>query len=159
MEELMTFPIRPVDYEGNEEEWQEYCERKMKVSGYICLAVMPEEEWYTGLVENSFSMGISNKATQFFWSGIGYDNIFRQRHEIDGWHNAKYRANRFEKENRGSNVFIFDVRDEDFLPVSLDWDKWMLACRPDIRKLSGVKDKYYARNIPFILDTSKPFIH
>ena len=159
MEELMTFPTQPADYEGSEEEWKGYCERKMNLSGYICLAVMPGEEWYTGLVENSFSMGVSNKATQFFWSGIGYDNIFRQPHEIDGWRDAKCRADRFEKEYRGANVFIFNARDEELLPVSLDWDKWILASRRDISKLSGVKDKYHARNIPFILDTSKPFVH
>ena len=46
-----------------DEDWPAYCEGKMALPGYICLAVMPRDEWYTGLVERSFSIGTDTRAT------------------------------------------------------------------------------------------------
>ena len=137
-------------------EWQEYCNRMMALPGYICLAVLPSEEWYTGLVENSFSMSTSPHATQFFWSGQARSN-FGTSHEMDGWKNARRRTDEFQKKNPGSRVFIFDARNEEDLPVRIDWERWLLDSRPAYN-LSGVTNKYGARNLAFRVDTSKPMV-
>ena len=146
----------PNDVTMTQDEWDAFCDRKMALSGYVCLAIMPGDEWYTGLVEKSFSLDTSPKATQFFWSGKGTDNIFGKVHEVNGWKNAQYRADYYKNLHPGMEVLIFDVHD-DLLPVVLDWDKWVYDSRP-ANTFSGVANKYGSRNIGFELDTSKPMI-
>ena len=128
----------------------------MLMPGYVCLAVTPGEEWYTGVVENSFSLGVSLARTQFFWSGKAYSNL-GTTHVLDGWKSAKYRRDWFQKTYPGIPVFIFDARNVETLPVTLDWEQWLLDCRP-AEGLSGVTNKFGARNILFQTDPSKPLV-
>ena len=151
----IVYPAKPSYCDKSDEEWVAYCDRKMEMPGYICLAIFPDQEWYTGLVENSFSLGTSQGRTQFFWSGVGYDNIFGQKHDVDGWKDAQYRAEYYRKLTPGTKVFIFDARDEENLPVKLNWDLWLL----DSYYVDGrPKNKYGMRNIEFEVDTTKPMV-
>ena len=124
----------------------------MALPGYICLAVMPGDKWYTGLVERSFSIGTDTRATQFFWTGTAHSIL--GAHDLDGWKNAKDRADKFEERHPGARVFIFDARGDGELPVTLEWEKWLLDSRPAYT-LSGVADKYGARNIGFQIKTDR----
>ena len=147
----------PLDYEQSVLKWQEFCQIKMSLQGYVCLAVLPGEEGYTGLVQNSFSLGNSLGETQFFWTGTAHS--FLGKNELDGWALAKARADKFEQAYPGSRVFIFDARDSEQLPVTLNWEKWVLDFRPRGHGVFGVHSKYGARNISFQVDSTKPFVH
>ena len=132
-------------------------EHLMRLPGYICLAVFPGEEWYTGLVERSFSLDKSRTETQFFWTSDNAHSNFGTTHEIDGWKDAKRRKEYYEGLYPGVRIIIVDARDEDLLPVELDWEGWIDARQP-AETLSGVKDKYGARNIRFTVKTDRALL-
>jgi hypothetical protein len=80
-----------------------------------------------GLVENSFSMDMSDTHASIFWSGKAYSML--GEHNLDGIKNAEHNAN--------PGDLILDPLAED-CPVTIDWDKWLTATA-----------KYYQRNAPF----------
>ena len=148
----LSHPIRPDSFEGTDEQWTDRCQRVLVRPSYVCVAALPGDERYVGLVENSFTLGTSFEATQLFWSGQARDNIFGRLHELDGWKNARDRADWFERTYPGGRVLIFDVHDGDLLPVKLDWHLWLL----DSAQAAGrPRNKWGSRNIAFEVDMSK----
>lgn len=80
-----------------------------------------------GLVENSFSMDMSDTHVSIFWSGKAYSML--GEHNLNGITNAEHNAK--------SGDLILDPLAED-CPITIDWDKWLNATT-----------KYYQRNAPF----------
>ena len=80
-----------------------------------------------GLVENSFSMDMSDTHVSIFWSGKAYSML--GEHNLNGIKNAEHNAK--------EGDLILDPLTED-CPVTVDWDKWLNATT-----------KYYQRNAPF----------
>ena len=118
---------------------------------------LPGEEWYTGLVERSFSLDHVLDRTQFFWSSEkAHTNIGVTLYDVDGWKYAQHRKEMYEGYFPDAKFFIFDARDEELLPVTLDWHQWLLDSVP--KNAFSVKDKYGSRNIKFTIDPSKPMI-
>ncbi len=82
-----------------------------------------------GLVENSFSMDMSDTHASIFWSGKAYSML--GEHQLDGIKNAEHNAK--------SGDLILDPLSED-CPVTINWDKWLTATT-----------KYDKRNAPFTI--------
>lgn len=148
---------KPEHYGGSQDQWDKHCDNILSLPSYICLFVLPDEEWYTGYVENSFSMGFDITATRLWWSSENaIDNFFGKTYKIDGWKNARYYLDYVEREYPNVKGFIFDAYDDEALPVMLDWEKYLLDNVPG--KNGWPRNKWGSRNIQFTIDTSKPFI-
>ena len=104
----------------------------------IILFRKPDDNSWTGYIENSFSMGEDKGHTLMFFTGK-YSNAVRESTE----HVANIRAL-----HPSFDIHIFDPRAED-LPVILDWEAWINAQAYNPNTLSGVSHKFKARNIPF----------
>ena len=145
------------------EQWAEYVVREMAMPGYITLMVLPDTEHYMGLVERSFSLDTSLDRTQFFWSSNNaVDNIVGAKWVVDGFSDAVYRASQYEDYYPGATIHIIDARDEEIMPVILDWDRWLHdgVSRSWFHETEsfGVMDKFGDRNPKFTVDTTKPFL-
>jgi hypothetical protein len=93
----------------------------------IRIVLRKKEDKLQGLVEESFSMGMSDTHVSIFWSGKAYSML--GEHNLDGIKNAEHNAK--------DGDLILDPLAED-CPVTIDWDKWLNAT-----------SKYYQRNAPF----------
>ena len=69
---------------------------------------------------------------------------------MDGRQDAEKRVEKFQRGCLDWEFAIYDAHDDDALPVTLDWNQWAMDCRP-APNLSGVVDKYGARNIQFTM--------
>jgi hypothetical protein len=121
---------------------------KPDLPGYIILGRYGD--LYIGPIECSFSLDTSYERTQFFWSSKVATSNFGGKFEINGLEWAKESIKRLEKDHPDINFQIYDVHDDNLLPVELDWDEWREACKP-AETLSGVKDKFKARNVKFTI--------
>jgi hypothetical protein len=122
--------------------------RLMALPGYVVLGREPQDNAYVGTVENSFSLGLSKDHVQFNWSSDAATSNFGGRFTVDGAALAARDKEYWEKQRPGMMFEVFDARDADKLPVVLDWEGWLAANEP-ADTLSGVRDKYRARNIRF----------
>jgi len=106
--------------------------------GYIVIITKPEDDRLYGPVELSFSLDVRENEAFRYW------DIPDSKRDAITW------ANQDIKMWRGDNptwVFkIWSVNDP-LLPVIIDWKKWDWAIEPDKDKLSGIRDKYHARNL------------
>lgn len=152
----IEIPQMPTDLGMTEDEWQKWCEDKMAYPGYVILAVLPGEEWYSGYVEHSFSMAFSANDTRFWWSGKAKDNIFGKEWDLNGFKNAKYHADDIRKNHPGIEPLIFDARDDELLPVTLHWKQWLIDTSPG--KNGWARSKYGDRNIRFTMKTDRPLL-
>lgn len=116
--------------------------RERLMSIHVVLIRRPDESHWWGPVEHSFSLGTSPNQTFFYWSSLpdsGYDppidGLAWLRKDLKGW----------EAKNPTWKYYIFDAHDPE-LPVTIDWERWLSAHEPDGTKLSGIANKYYARN-------------
>ena len=128
------------------DEWQE---RMMQVPGFIVLASEPHANTYRGIVEHSFSLGLSTDQTQFFWTSKKATSNFGGSFEIDGKRDAETEIYYWQKKLPDWKFEIFDARDDEKLPVYLHWDLWLNGNLP-ADTLSAVNDKYAARNLTFM---------
>ncbi len=126
---------------------------KPHLQGYIVLGWDEAAKRYVGYVENSFSMSISADRTQFLWSGTAHGN-FGGKFELDGAARADrtlYGSDSFKgliKEYPEYQWEAYDVHSPG-IPVHLDWDEWREGSAHSDRTLSGVVNKYVARNPRF----------
>lgn len=118
---------------------------KPNLSGYVVLARYGDS--YQGIIEHSFWMDLSDERALFFWSSKNATSNFGGKFEVDGFKDAKHHLLKFSKDNPNLDFKIYDVHADD-LPVEFDWDEWREACKP-AETLSGVKDKFKARNVKF----------
>ena len=147
---------KPDIFEGTEDEWQAYVGRCMDMTGYIILIVPQSAEYYEGTVERSFDLARSLSETQFFWDGNYFTNL-GTKGVSSGWDNAQFRIDVLRKTDPHINAIIFNARDDDLLPVKLNWEQWILDGIPT-GKYGFAMNKYGFRNIGFTVDTSKPMI-
>lgn len=113
---------------------------------FILLGRKKGENAYMGYVEGSFSLMTSKDETFVYWTSANATSNFGGKFTIDGksWAEkdfAKLQA-RADEEWEMFNV-------EEPLPVELDWRKYHWGSEPDCMTLSGVRDKYAARNVGF----------
>lgn len=125
---------------------EEYRKRMMALPGYIILAVRPDEDFYVGLTENSFSLGVEEDRVQFFCGDRAWELASHRLKQYRGWH-------------PDWSLYVFDAKDEKNLPVELDWEQWLKDRKPTDLTFSGVTNKYGARNMRFRENLEKPFIH
>ena len=123
----------------------------MAMPAYFVLVHDTQTGKYSGLVEGSFSIATSEDRVRLYWSSDNaYDNFGGGPHKIDGHADAlKDRNSILKRFEPHMVVGVYDARsDPAELPVELDWEQWLLDNRP-ADTLSGVADKYGARNIRF----------
>lgn len=123
-------------------------EHYLKLPGLIILGRAPGVNAWHGYVEHSMSMGWDADHVNYWWSGTGTDAIFGFTMTIDAQRDVDSHMETIKKNKPDWEIKVFDVFDPD-LPVVLDREAWMQANRYDPNKLSGVSDKFKARNIPF----------
>lgn len=128
----------------------EQIEYLMNSQGYIILGLPPESNAYQGYVEHYWQMGWDKDHVNFFWTGNGTDNVFGLQHKIDGLKTATHYAKTSMKLHPDWQIAMWDVRDEK-LPVILDWDSWVKAQEFNPKTLSGVSNKFLARNFKFTI--------
>lgn len=121
---------------------------KPHLPGYIVLGREPGQNSFLGSIEGSFSMDVSKDRTQFHWSGNAVSNI-GTKHVLDGKADAEEELARLVKARPDVEWAIYDAHADD-LPVLVDWDGWRHANEPSDR-LSGVRDKFTARNPRFYM--------
>lgn len=115
----------------------------MAVQGYILLIKKPGDAQFYGTVENSFSIGIEPNRAFLYWTSA-YRNI-------DGLEWANKDLAYWKKQYPDYEYTIYDARDAEKLPVVLNWDVWLDAHTPSEKTMSGIKNKYDARNLKFTL--------
>lgn len=126
---------------------EERKQRLMSLPGYVLLGRTAADNAYQGYVEHSFSLSLDRDRTHFYWSGDAVSN-FGTRHKLDGKAHAEKDMEHLRKSRPDMEWAMYDARDAATLPVVLDWDDWLDGHEP-AQTLSGVKDKYRARNIRF----------
>jgi len=104
---------------------------------------------YVGVVEHSWSMGIDAERANLFWSGEARDNIVGAKWNLDGLHDAEHHLQHVRKTRPEYEWTIFDVHQEDILPVVIDWERWDKDNARSDKTLSGVVNKFGARNPRF----------
>ncbi len=92
-----------------------------------------------GIVEHSFTMGLAEGRANLFFSG-GYWGLV-------GKEDADHHAEQYAKQYPKLKFKVWSIDDPD-LPIEIDWDRWKEAGSP-AKTLSGVKNKYHARNVSF----------
>jgi hypothetical protein len=128
---------------------------KPNLPGFIVLGKGPSTNAYVGTVELSFAMDLSKDRTQFYWSHDNATSNFGGKFKIDGRKDAEARVEQLAKAHPDHTWEIFDVHDDN-LPVLMDWDDWRWGSTPSEKKLSGVMDKFIARNPRFYMIEDEP---
>lgn len=130
-------PIVPVSAEQRE--------TLLQFKGFVILGQEPQSNTLSGYVEHSFCMGWdSGYALLFLW------------HPIRGWRKTEESALRDAEEwlvsarKKVSDAKIWDIHDPE-LPVVFDMESWIDAQAYNPNTLSGVSNKFKARNAAFTM--------
>jgi hypothetical protein len=94
-------------------------------------------------------MGWDSDHVLFWWSGPATSN-FGSKHVLDARADATHALEHLKKLQPDWDIVLYDVRDE-ALPVILDWDGWIEAQAFNPNTLSGVSNKFKARNMKFTM--------
>lgn len=139
---------------------EETFNKLMALPGWVIVArTGGGNQYHLGYCENSFSMSLEPALANFWWVGTARSNfgttydLTAQRVEQD----ARENISRLQR-NHSSLVFeLIDVRAAD-CPIELDWNNWLWGNQSSDKTLSGVVDKYAARNLRFWMKgESNPF--
>ena len=122
---------------------------KPNLEGFVLLCKEPKDNAYKAIVEHSFSMGMSPDRVLFFWSSDKATSNLGGSFRVDGKANAKEQKREYEKLYPEVEFTIFDIHDPE-LPILVDWDGWRAASARSDKTLSGVVDKFTARNPRFL---------
>lgn len=106
-----------------------------------------------GVVEHSFAMSRSPDFVNVWLSRRGAQSALLNAivgEEIKFTTNGRESAEAYAKRDQGRNerLEVWDVDDPN-LPIVIDWAAWDTANEPVTTTLSGVRDKFKARNAPF----------
>lgn len=130
---------------------EETRERLLKLPGFVILGKEAGANAYTlGYVENSFSMQVKPAQTNFWWVGTARSN-FGSTHELTTERVRKTvdeHCKDLNKSHPGTEFTVWDVRDPE-IPVEFDWETWLWGSQRSDKTLSGVVEKYAARNLHF----------
>ena len=120
--------------------------RLMEVAeaGYVILIKKPNDDQLYGPVENSFSLGVEPNRTFLYWSSTYWN--------LDAWTWANRDYDRGKQEHPDWEYTIYKAMEA---PVNINWDVWLDAHSPSTHTLSGVKNKYDARNLKFTAKGAK----
>jgi hypothetical protein len=136
-------PTEPLADIGELEDDKESREaRLMDVKGYILIIQKPDDSNLYGPVERSFVLDVVANRTFFFWTSISrnidaYDWVQK---DLAYW-KSKYPSWKYN---------VYDARSSQ-LPIIIDWKTWLDAHEPSDINLSGIRNKYYARNLKFVV--------
>jgi hypothetical protein len=121
----------------------------------IVLSRTAESNTYQGVIENSFSMGRAADRVLICWSLPSTSSSLLNtlagktiNLRVNGVAQAEDLAKRLQQ--AGETLEVWDVNDP-ALPVEIDWAAWEKDNEPYEGTLSGVRDKYRARNAPFAM--------
>lgn len=106
-----------------------------------------------GIIERSFSMDLSDERVRIWWSSENAVSNFGIHHVVNGEKDAEYHRECFDQNHSEVGFQVFDLNAPD-CPIDIDWAGYLEASAPDSQKLSGVKDKFGARNPKFHLRSS-----
>lgn len=113
---------------------------------FILLGRKKGDNAYMGYVEHSFSLGTSKDQTFVYWTSANASSNFGGKFSIDGKSWAeKDLASLSKRADEEWEIFNID----DPLPVELDWRTYWWGHERDNCTMSGVRDKYAARNVNF----------
>ncbi len=132
-------PIVPVS--------EEQRQKLLALQGVVILGNEKGGNHFKGYVEHSWSMDWSSDHVLFWWSGPATSNL-GSKHMLDARKDAEHALKSILSSHTSWDVTVWDVRDE-ALPVILDWESWVQAQAFNPNTLSGVTDKFKARNMPF----------
>lgn len=124
-------------------------QEKPNLPGYVVLGRKQGANAYQGVIESSFNLDLSDDRVRFFWTfGEATSNILPGTFKVDGFENAEEMQKYFTKRYPDMEFEIFDVHDED-IPFTFDWDQWRKDKTPNKETISGVRNKFGARNVKF----------
>lgn len=126
-------PIVPVSDEQRE--------RLRQFKGFVILGNLPGENHVSGFVEHSFSMGWDRSHVNM-WVWHPEWGYFKTEDPVRD--NCQKYADKYKEQN----AKVWDIHDPD-LPIVLDIEAWIDAQAYNPNTLSGVSDKFKARNAPF----------
>lgn len=108
----------------------------------------PNVNGVEAIVEHSFAMGEHTNNVNVWWTGEGTDNIVGRKWKVDGESEAREYANKLNVILPESQKWQVYELLEDSCPIEIDWNVYTYANAP-ADTLSGVNDKFLARNPPF----------
>ncbi len=108
----------------------------------IFVVLLTTDDGYRGLVEHSMTLGTDKSRVRLWWTKAEW---------TDGRTNAEASA-KYTSDARA--VDIWDAHDP-ALPIVIDWDGWVRDNEP-AKTLSGVRDKFKARNALFTVRPEQP---
>ncbi len=116
---------------------------------WVLIARVPQANKYRGYVELSFSMDWHDEAVNIWWSGPATSNLGGS-FNIDGRLEIERHAAELVTRHPDWTIEIWDAKDP-LLPIVIDWEKWLDAQAYNPNTLSGVTNKFAARNAPFVM--------
>ena len=123
-------PIVPVSEETRQ--------RLLTMPAFVLLGFPTKANAYQGYVEQSFSMSWSSNHVLIYTNSWG-----------DGRKQAEEAKQDSERIIYMWALEVYDARDTEKLPIVIDWEAWIEAQAFNPNTLSGVNDKFKARNAPF----------
>ncbi len=128
---------------------KERAEFLKSLPSYVVIGKKDGDEIYQGVIENSFSMDLSKNRINVFWSSQNAVDMFGNTGlKVDGRVDAERYRDYFAKGHSDMVFEVVDLHSPDCCVV-IDWEEKAEAGMPDPKKLSGVKDKFRARNPRF----------
>lgn len=111
----------------------------LDLPGFVILGSRPGENALSAIIELSFAMDESQDRVLFWFirPDMSKERVMK---------NCEHYRSMF---SMGGNEYkIWDVRDPD-LPIDINWEEWLWANASSEKTVSGVRDKYRARNPQF----------
>jgi hypothetical protein len=113
---------------------------------FIVLGINPVTNKYCGPIKNSFGLDIREGWTQAWWSA--FEGCDKWAENVDGQKEAQRSVDYWVKQGKNWNWKIYRVQTDE-LPIVIDWEHYLWAHTYDDKTLSGIVDKYGARNFRF----------
>lgn len=115
----------------------------MKSRGYVVLGLHKEEEKALGVIENSFSMGVSDKYIRVFrpMKRYRFDDDYNQR----TYNNLKSYVQTYNQSYPNYEFKVYRIGSKN-IPISIDWEPIARAQKHKIRI-----DKFRSRNLLFLI--------
>jgi hypothetical protein len=128
------------------------------MKGYVVLGKREGGNAYSAVIERSFSMDVSPERASVFLIGVFRDNLVGAK-----WDLTKQKvlacAEKYRDTFSGRSDIVgvpemefkvWDIDDPE-LPIVIDWDDWRRGNERSDKTLSGVRDKFSARNPRFYM--------
>jgi hypothetical protein len=119
--------------------------------GFVVLGQLKGGNAYHAVIECSFSMDLSPENVNLYWIGTARDNLVGAKWELTEnlvRKTAEEHRDMFSKPRPDWEFKVWDMHDPN-LPIIIDWDSWKWGNTRSEHKLSGVRNKFLARNPKF----------